>query len=119
MEQLKAEGNDTIIWDGDMAGFGVRVYTTGRNFYIVQSRETGPKRAALRRVGNDPFDEHRREAAVLIDRIKGGAHRSTAGPEAAIKQYVETHNPPPFRWAKSANDLLSSKERFSHSTLGV
>lgn len=54
VERLKAEGKDAIFWGRDLAGFGVRVHTTGRKLYIVQSR--GP--AGLRRVtlgrGPDP-----------------------------------------------------------------
>ena len=73
VERLKAEGKDAIFWDRDLAGFGVRVHTTGRKLYIVQSRgPAGLKRVTLGRVGNDPIDKHRREAAVVIDRIKRG-----------------------------------------------
>ena len=73
VERLKAEGKDAIFWDRDLAGFGVRVHTTGRKLYIVQSRgPAGLKRVTLGRVGNDPIDKHRREAAAVIDRIKRG-----------------------------------------------
>ena len=91
VERLKADGKDAIFWDRDLAGFGVRVHTTGRKLYIVQSRgPAGLKRVTLGRVGNDPIDKHRREAALVIDRIKrgedphsagavGGAHRRRSG----------------------------------------
>ena len=73
VERLKADGKDAIFWDRDQAGFGVRVHTTGRKLYIVQSRgPAGLKRVTLGRVGNEPIDKHRREAAVVIDRIKRG-----------------------------------------------
>ena len=73
VERLKADGKDAIFWDRDLAGFGVRVHTTGRKLYIVQSRgPAGLKRVTLGRVGNDPIDKHRREAAAVIDRIKRG-----------------------------------------------
>ncbi len=38
VERLKAEGKDAIFRDSALAGFGVRVHTTGRKLYIVQSR---------------------------------------------------------------------------------
>ena len=60
--------------------------------------------------------------ALLTERqIKRGAHRSTAELEAAIKRYIETHNrdPKPFRWTKSADDILASIERFCQRTLSV
>ena len=73
VERLKADGKDAIFWDRDLAGFGIRVHTTGRKLYIVQSRGlAGLKRITLGRVGNEPIDKHRREAAVVIDRIKRG-----------------------------------------------
>ncbi len=60
--------------------------------------------------------------ALLTERqIKRGAHRSTAELEAAIERYIETHNrnPRPFRWTKSADDILASIERFCQRTLSV
>ena len=60
--------------------------------------------------------------ALLTERqIKRGAHRSTAELEAAIERYIETHNrdPKPFRWTKSADDILASMERFCQRTLSV
>jgi transposase len=46
--------------------------------------------------------------------IRRGAHRSVASLQAAITSFVEAHNadPKPFRWAKSADDILASIERF-------
>ena len=73
VERLKADGKDAIFWDRDLSGFGVRVHTTGRKLYIVQSRgPAGLKRVTLGRVEGETVDERRREAAVVIDRIKRG-----------------------------------------------
>ncbi len=73
VERLKADGKDAILWDRDLAGFGVRVHTTGRKLYIVQSRgPAGLKRVTLGRVGTETVDARRREAAAVIDRIKRG-----------------------------------------------
>ena len=60
--------------------------------------------------------------ALLTERqIRRGVHRSTAELEAAIERYIETHNrdPRPFRWTKSADDILASIERFCRRTLSV
>ena len=44
-----------------------------RKLYIVQSRgPAGLKRVTLGRVGNEPIDKHRRDAAAVIDRIRRG-----------------------------------------------
>jgi transposase len=48
--------------------------------------------------------------------IRRGTHRSTRQLEQAIKQYlninINNSNPKPFVWAKSADDILASIERF-------
>ena len=73
VERLKADGKDAIFWDRDQAGFGVRVHTTGRKLYIVQSRgPAGLKRVTLGPVDGETIEKRRREAAVVIDRIKRG-----------------------------------------------
>ena len=43
-----------------------------------------------------------------------GAHRSTAALEAAIAAYIDARNadPKPFRWTKTADDILASIEQF-------
>ncbi len=60
--------------------------------------------------------------ALLTERrIRRGAHRSTTELEAAIQAYIATHNadPKPFRWTKSADDILASITRFCQRTLAV
>jgi transposase len=53
--------------------------------------------------------------ALLTDKqIKRGVHRSVGALHAAINAFIEQHNaePKPFRWTKSADDILASIERF-------
>jgi len=53
--------------------------------------------------------------ATLTDRkIRRGVHRSVAELKADIAAFIEGHNtdPKPFRWTKSADDILASIERF-------
>lgn len=53
--------------------------------------------------------------ALLTDKqIKRGVHRSVADLRAAIHAFIDQHNsePKPFRWTKSADDILASIERF-------
>ena len=92
VERLKADGKDAIFWDRDLAGFGVRVHTTGRKLYIVQSRgPAGLKRVTLGRVGTKTVDERRRDAAVVIDRIKRGEDPvpSEPAPEPTVADLAE------------------------------
>ena len=46
---------------------------------------------------------------------------TTAELEAAINTYIKTRNtgPKPFRWTKSAEDILASIERFCHQTISA
>jgi hypothetical protein len=53
--------------------------------------------------------------ALLTERhLRRGVHRSTADLEAGIRTFIDTHNasPKPFRWTKSANDILAAIQRF-------
>ena len=58
--------------------------------------------------------------ALLTDKqLRRGVHRSTEELEAAIEHYIATVNadPKPFRWTKSANDILATIKRFCLRTL--
>lgn len=55
---LKAEGNDIVIWDDSLPGFGVRVKPSGAKTFILQyrNRHGRSKRLSLRRVGQLTLD---------------------------------------------------------------
>ena len=58
--------------------------------------------------------------ALLTQRqIKRGAHRSVRELERAIKDFIHHHNldPKPFRWVKTADDILASIARFAQRTV--
>jgi transposase len=58
-------------------------------------------------------------ALLSEQQIKRGTHRSTAELERAVNAYIKTRNadPKPFRWTKSADDILASVERFCRRTI--
>src|SRR3954466_7566650 len=60
-------------------------------------------------------------ALLTDDQIRRSAHRSTAELEAAINAYIDAHNadPKPFRWTKSADDILAAVQRFCQRTNDV
>ena len=41
IDGLAVEGKDAVFRDRELAGFGVRVYPSGRKIYVVQSRKPG------------------------------------------------------------------------------
>ncbi len=65
--------------------------------------------------GSSWINQVERFFALLTERqIRRGVHRSVAELQAAIQDYIDHHNadPKPFRWTKSADDILASVERF-------
>ncbi len=70
--KLKVE-KDTVFWDRDLTGFGVRVYPTGAKVYVAQARgPEGPRRVAVGRHGVIHAEEARKRAALVIARVKAG-----------------------------------------------
>ena len=85
VDALTASAKDTVFWDRDLAGFGVRVQPTGRKTYVVQSRgPSGPKRITLGLHGDLSADEARKQAAVVIDHIKRGEDPVPVVPETEL-----------------------------------
>lgn len=60
-------------------------------------------------------------ALLTEQQIRRGAHRSTKELEAAIQAFINARNadPKPFRWTKSAEDILAAVERFCRQTLDL
>jgi len=60
-------------------------------------------------------------ALLTDDQIRRGTHRSVRELEAAINAYIDARNaaPKPFRWTKSADDILASIQRFCQRTVAV
>jgi transposase len=53
--------------------------------------------------------------ALITDKqIRRGVHRSTKQLETDIRAFIDAHNadPKPFRWTKSADDILAAIQRF-------
>ena len=70
---------DTVFWDRDLTGFGVRVYPSGGKVFVAQTRgPDGPDRPNKPRritVGRHPVlsaEQARQRAALIIARVKAG-----------------------------------------------
>ena len=91
---LSTTNRDALFWDRDLPGFGVRVYRTGRKAYIVQARgPAGSKRAVIGLHGEIRADAARRQAVVMIDRIKRGEDPvpSAPAPEPTVAELAERY----------------------------
>lgn len=53
-------------------------------------------------------------AELTRKQLQRGVHRSTAQLEADIRNFIDRHNdnPKPFKWTKSADEILASVKRF-------
>lgn len=60
-------------------------------------------------------------AELTEKQLRRGTHRSTVQLETAIKNYLRLHNeqPRPFKWSKTADEILESVARFCQRTLGA
>jgi transposase len=60
-------------------------------------------------------------ALLTARRLERGTHRSVEELEAAVLGYVDHHNaePKPFRWTRTADQILASVGRFCERTLAV
>ena len=96
VEALFVEDRDAVFWDGELLGFGVRVYPSGAKVYIVQTRREGRSmRVTVGRHGVISAPQARRRAALMIARLKAGedpvpARAATAaGRSATVAQLAD------------------------------
>ena len=117
VERLSVE-KDTVFWDRELTGFGVRVYPTGGKVYVVQARgPDGPKRVTVGRHGVLNAEQARQRAALIIARVKAGespapeplAAKCATGPtvgalaERFLEEYAEVrYKPGTLAWTRSA-----------------
>ena len=87
VEALAVE-KDTVYWDPELSGFGVRAYPSGSKYYVVQTRANGKaaKRVTVGRHGIVTAEEARRRAALIIARIKAG-EEPLAEPPAGVAEW--------------------------------
>ena len=73
VDALSVAKRDVVFWDRELPGFGIRVYPSGRKVYVVQSRgPAGHRRVSLGRHGDLSPERARKQALVVIERIRNG-----------------------------------------------
>ena len=99
---------DTVFWDRELTGFGVRVYPSGGKVFVAQARgPDGPDKPNKPRritVGRHPVlsaEQARQRAALIIARVKAGEDpvplplpaKYAGGPTVAdlANRYLEEH----------------------------
>ena len=82
VETLGTGTRDAVFWDGELLGFGVRVYPSGAKVYVVQTRAGGrSRRVTVGRHGVLSAAQARRRAALIIARLKAGEEPPAPAPE--------------------------------------
>ena len=73
VDALKANGADTVYWDGELTGFGVRIRKSGRKNYVLQTRVDGKLRwFTIGQHGRVTVDEARAAALEILAATKKG-----------------------------------------------
>ena len=73
VDAATARSSDYFIWDDDLAGFGLRVFTSGKRSYLIQYRAAGrTRRYTIGLHGTWTPETARREARILLGRIAQG-----------------------------------------------
>ena len=103
VEGLPTGDRETVFWDRELSGFGVRVYPSGSRVYLVQTRHGGKsRRVTIGRHGLLTAERARRKAAEVIATIKAGEEPGTrngsvspsaTGPKLAevAERYMREH----------------------------
>ena len=107
VDRLSVNGKDAVFWDRDLAGFGVRVYPSGKKVFVVQTRAFGrSKRVTLGTHGDITTEIARKDATAVIARIKKGQSpvpvETEPAPDPTVadlaeryqREYVEMHCKP-------------------------
>ncbi len=99
VDALAAGDRDVVRWDHHLPGFGIRVYPSGRKFYVVQCRgPIGIRRVSLGAHGDLTAEQARKRARAAIGRIKRGEDPVRGGERGVpptvtdlAERYLEAH----------------------------
>ena len=86
VDALKVNGADTVYWDGELTGFGVRVRKSGRKNFVLQTRIDGKLRwFTIGQHGPLTADEARAKALEILAQAKKGIDPRDADAKAAVE----------------------------------
>lgn len=74
-KKMEQRETDYFVWDEDLAGFGIRVYPSGRKAYLMQYRAARKsRRRAIGQHGVLTADDARKEARKLLGEVARGGN---------------------------------------------
>ena len=73
VDAAEAQGKDYVIWDDELPGFGLRVFTSGKRSYLIQYRSAGrSRRYTIGQHGVWTPELARKEAKAQLGRVAQG-----------------------------------------------
>lgn len=73
VENLKVRAKDYIVFDAELAGFGVRIMPSGKRFFLVQYRKRGrTRRVMIGQFGPITAENARRSAMRMLGQVRSG-----------------------------------------------
>lgn len=73
VDSAEAREKDYVIWDDELPGFGLRVFTSGKRSYLIQYRSAGrSRRYTIGQHGVWTPDLARKEAKIQLGRVAQG-----------------------------------------------
>ncbi len=130
IDSLKPRSSEYFVWDGSLAGYGVRIQTTGAMSYVVKYRagsgRTAPtRRLTLAKVGSLTPDEARTLAKKTLGSVAHGADPAAqraadkrASTLAEVAEQFLTEHVEAKRSASSAGSYRDLLERLALPELG-
>lgn len=101
LDEARAPDGETILWDENLRGFGVRLQPSGIKSFLVQYRNAGgrSRRMTLGRYGVLTVDEARKRAREVLAAVAKGndpvadkqSHRTAPTFAELTKQYLTEH----------------------------
>ena len=89
VDAIKPDGTDTVYWDGELAGFGLRVRRSGRKVYVVQTRVAGKLRwFTIGAHGPIAPDQARGKALEILALAKKGIDPRDANARGGVEPSV-------------------------------
>ena len=127
VDAIKPNGTDTVYWDGELTGFGVRVRKSERKTYVVQTRVAGELRwFTVGQHGSFTPEDARIEALAILASAKKGVDPRDADAERVaepamadlgqrfLEEYVPSHLKP-----STQEEYRRSVELFINPAIGA